>query len=47
MFAGLAEYVQLVGGATLTATKALQQNLTDIALCWDGGRYSPRAIPVD
>ena len=45
MFAGLADYVQLVGGATLTATKVLQQNLTDIAICWDGGRYSPRAIP--
>ncbi|KJA14845.1 hypothetical protein HYPSUDRAFT_413674 [Hypholoma sublateritium FD-334 SS-4] len=42
MFAGLAEYVQLVGGATLTATKALQQNLTDIALCWDGGRHHAR-----
>ncbi len=45
MFAGLADYVQLVGGATLTATKVLQQNLTDIAICWDGGRYSLRAIP--
>ncbi|KAF9476814.1 histone deacetylase complex protein [Pholiota conissans] len=41
-FAGLAEYVQLVGGATLTATKALQQNLADIAICWDGGRHHAR-----
>lgn len=37
-FPGLAEYVQMIGGATLTAVSALQQDLTDIAICWDGGR---------
>ncbi|KAF8198627.1 histone deacetylase complex protein [Pholiota molesta] len=36
------QYIQLIGGATLTATKALQQNLADIALCWDGGRHHAR-----
>ncbi|KAF8962333.1 hypothetical protein BDZ97DRAFT_1122965 [Flammula alnicola] len=41
-FAGLAEYIQMVGGATLTAARALQNNLTDIAICWDGGRHHAR-----
>ncbi|KAF8870964.1 histone deacetylase complex protein [Gymnopilus junonius] len=41
-FPGLAQYVQIVGGATLTAVSALQQDLTDIAMCWDGGRHHAR-----
>jgi len=36
VFDGMSEYVQLVGGATLTAVKAL--HAMDIAICWDGGR---------
>jgi histone deacetylase 8 len=38
-FAGLPEYVQLVAGASLTAAHALKQDKTDIAICWDGGRF--------
>ncbi|PPR08241.1 hypothetical protein CVT24_001283 [Panaeolus cyanescens] len=38
-FAGLPEYMQLVGGATLTAVISLQRKLADIAICWDGGRH--------
>ncbi|KDR72484.1 hypothetical protein GALMADRAFT_126034 [Galerina marginata CBS 339.88] len=41
-FPGLAEYIQIVGGATLTAVSALQQDLTDTAICWDGGRHHAR-----
>ncbi|PPQ68447.1 hypothetical protein CVT26_006034 [Gymnopilus dilepis] len=41
-FRGLPQYVQIVGGATLTAVSALQQHLTDIAICWDGGRHHAR-----
>ncbi|KAK0210523.1 histone deacetylase complex protein [Desarmillaria ectypa] len=37
IFRGLPSYVQLVAGATLTAVKALQ--ITDVAICWDGGRH--------
>jgi histone deacetylase 8 len=42
LFSGLRDYVQLVGGATLTAVSALQQNVGDIAICWDGGRHHAR-----
>ncbi|PPQ90526.1 hypothetical protein CVT25_015816 [Psilocybe cyanescens] len=42
MFEGLADYVHIVAGATLTAVTALQQDLTDIAICWDGGRHHAR-----
>jgi len=42
LFPGLCDYVQLVGGATLTAVRALQQNVADIAICWDGGRHHAR-----
>ncbi|KAJ3517504.1 hypothetical protein NLJ89_g442 [Agrocybe chaxingu] len=38
----LTEYVQIVGGATLTAVSALQQDITDLAICWDGGRHHAR-----
>ncbi|KAH9855639.1 histone deacetylase 8 [Lenzites betulinus] len=38
-FPRLADYVQLVGGATLAAAKALRNNQTDVAICWDGGRH--------
>ncbi|KIM48692.1 hypothetical protein M413DRAFT_59621 [Hebeloma cylindrosporum] len=41
-FLGLSEYVQMVAGATLTAVSALQQNLSEIAICWDGGRHHAR-----
>ena len=42
LFPGLCDYVRLVGGATLTAASALQQNVADIAICWDGGRHHAR-----
>jgi len=38
-FLGLPDYVQLIGGATLTAVSALHNDITDIAICWDGGRH--------
>ncbi|KAF9041205.1 histone deacetylase complex protein [Panaeolus papilionaceus] len=41
-FPGLPEYMQLVGGATLTAVVALQRNLADVSICWDGGRHHAR-----
>ena len=37
-FKGLPEYVQLVAGASRSATNVLRQEKADIALCWDGGR---------
>lgn len=36
-FPGLADYVQLVAGASLAAANALK--LASISICWDGGRY--------
>jgi histone deacetylase 8 len=42
LFPGLSEYIQLVGGATLTAATALQNIAVDIAICWDGGRHHAR-----
>lgn len=39
MFDGISDYVELVGGATLTAAKSLQ--IANIAICWDGGRFVP------
>ncbi|CAA7268505.1 unnamed protein product [Cyclocybe aegerita] len=42
LFPGLSEYVQIVSGATLTAVSALQQHITDVAICWDGGRHHAR-----
>ncbi|KAH6909584.1 histone deacetylase complex protein [Coprinopsis sp. MPI-PUGE-AT-0042] len=33
------DYIQLVAGATLTACDALKQNVSDISICWDGGRH--------
>ncbi|KAF9521808.1 hypothetical protein CPB83DRAFT_878428 [Crepidotus variabilis] len=42
IFPGLSEYIQLVGGATLTAVAAIQQNLASVAICWDGGRHHAR-----
>ncbi|KAJ7723396.1 hypothetical protein B0H16DRAFT_1666152 [Mycena metata] len=38
-FEGMADYVRLVGGASLTAVKALQQPRCELAICWDGGRH--------
>ncbi|KII84681.1 hypothetical protein PLICRDRAFT_179484 [Plicaturopsis crispa FD-325 SS-3] len=37
-FRGLAEYVELIGGASLAAANVLRQEKADIAICWDGGR---------
>jgi histone deacetylase 8 len=37
-FHGLPDYVQLIGGATLTAVSALRNDVSNIAICWDGGR---------
>ncbi|KAI0317555.1 histone deacetylase complex protein [Amylostereum chailletii] len=38
-FAGIAQYVQGIAGATLAATRALAEDLCDISICWDGGRH--------
>ncbi|KAF8734939.1 deacetylase, partial [Rhizoctonia solani] len=39
VFPGLDEYIYTVAGATLTATKAIQSTMFDVAICWDGGRH--------
>ncbi|EUC55380.1 histone deacetylase family protein [Rhizoctonia solani AG-3 Rhs1AP] len=39
VFPGLDEYMYVVAGATLTATKAIQSAMFDVAICWDGGRH--------
>ncbi|KAF9003406.1 histone deacetylase 8 [Cyathus striatus] len=39
LFQGLADYVPLVGGATLTAVEVLRRAMTDRVICWDGGRH--------
>ncbi|KAF8804773.1 Arginase/deacetylase [Phlegmacium glaucopus] len=41
-FPGLPDYVQLIGGATLTAVAALHNDISNIAICWDGGRHHAR-----
>ncbi|KAF8156662.1 histone deacetylase complex protein [Crassisporium funariophilum] len=41
-FLGLADYVQMIGGATITAAGVLQRDLADISICWDGGRHHAR-----
>ncbi|KAJ7138492.1 histone deacetylase complex protein [Mycena crocata] len=38
-FEGMADYVRLVGGASLTAVKTLRQPRCELAICWDGGRH--------
>ncbi|KAJ7512578.1 histone deacetylase complex protein [Mycena galericulata] len=38
-FGGMADYVRLVGGASLTAAKMLRQPRCELAVCWDGGRH--------
>jgi histone deacetylase 8 len=38
LFPGLHNYVSLVAGATLTAASSLIRHISDIAICWDGGR---------
>ncbi|TFK22393.1 Arginase/deacetylase [Coprinopsis marcescibilis] len=38
-FTGLSDYVPLVAGATLTACEVLRQNVSDVSICWDGGRH--------
>ncbi|KAB5589248.1 hypothetical protein CTheo_7316 [Ceratobasidium theobromae] len=39
VFPRLDEYIHMVAGATLTATKAIQNSVFDVAICWDGGRH--------
>ncbi|CAE6469219.1 unnamed protein product [Rhizoctonia solani] len=39
VFPGLEEYMYVVAGATLTATKAIQSTMFDVSICWDGGRH--------
>ncbi|KAJ1302205.1 hypothetical protein OPQ81_001030 [Rhizoctonia solani] len=39
VFPGLDEYMYAVAGATLTAAKAVQNTMFDVAVCWDGGRH--------
>ncbi|KAF6757783.1 hypothetical protein DFP72DRAFT_845707 [Ephemerocybe angulata] len=38
IFPGLSDYVQLVGGATLTAAETLKTGFAEVAIAWDGGR---------
>ncbi|EIW77131.1 arginase deacetylase [Coniophora puteana RWD-64-598 SS2] len=38
-FLGMDEYIRLVAGATFTAVDALRTGITDVAVCWDGGRH--------
>jgi hypothetical protein len=43
-FLGLPDYVQLIGGATLTAVSALHNDVSNTAICWDGGRLFIRLL---
>lgn len=38
MFHGIKDYITLVAGATLTGAATIRNNISDIAICWDGGR---------
>lgn len=42
IFPGLSDYVQLVGGATLTAAETLKTGFAEVAIAWDGGRHHAR-----
>ncbi|KAJ7716261.1 hypothetical protein DFH07DRAFT_973957 [Mycena maculata] len=43
-FEGMAQYVCLVGGASLTAVKMLCQAGCELAVCWDGGRHHAQKL---
>lgn len=38
MFHGIKDYITLVAGATLTGAAAIRDDISDVAICWDGGR---------
>ncbi|KAG1788275.1 uncharacterized protein HD556DRAFT_1499730 [Suillus plorans] len=40
MFHGIKDYITLVAGVTLTGAAATRNDISDIAICWDGGRCS-------
>ncbi|KAG1795211.1 uncharacterized protein HD556DRAFT_1431842 [Suillus plorans] len=37
MFHGIKDYITLVAGVTLTGAAATRNDISDIAICWDGG----------
>ncbi|KAG1798047.1 uncharacterized protein HD556DRAFT_1463376 [Suillus plorans] len=39
MFHGIKDYITLVAGVTLTGAAATRNDISDIAICWDGGRH--------
>lgn len=40
----MGEYVQMVAGATLTASELLKSGDTDVSIAWDGGRYGKNSV---
>jgi hypothetical protein len=39
MFHGIKDYIIQVAGATLTGATAIRNDVSNVAICWDGGRY--------
>ncbi|KAG0706890.1 hypothetical protein DFH29DRAFT_898822 [Suillus ampliporus] len=39
MFRGIKDYITQVAGATLTGAAVIRNDVSDIAICWDGGRH--------
>ena len=39
MFHGIKDYIAQVAGATLTGAAVIRNDVSDVAICWDGGRY--------
>lgn len=39
MFHGINDYITQVAGATLTGAAVVRNDVSDVSICWDGGRY--------
>lgn len=39
MFHGIKYYITQIAGATLTGAAVIRNDVSDVAICWDGGRY--------
>jgi hypothetical protein len=39
MFHGINDYITQVAGATLTGAAVIRNDVSDVSICWDGGRY--------
>lgn len=39
MFHGIKDYIMQVAGATLTGAAIIKNDISDVSICWDGGRY--------